>query len=70
MRNRSFWRMLAKFVKAMEGELPGGETKGDVLTFPKGSRVFVHAEGEGELLENVREISVNKNGKSLRVIKA
>lgn len=69
MRNRSVLRMFFKFVKAMEGELPGGVTSRDVLEFPEASSVFVHSEGEGEKLENVIKISVNKNGKSLRVIK-
>ena len=70
MRNRSFWRMLAKFVKATEGELPGGETERDVLEFAKPTSLFVHAEGEGEKLSGVVSIEIGKTGKSLRVIKA
>ena len=68
MRNRSVVRMFLKFVKAMEGELPGGLTTHDVLKFDKPCDVFVHAEGEGEKLEKVSEIEVTKDGKSLRVI--
>ena len=68
MRNRSFWRMLAKFVKATEGELPGGETSCDVLKFAKPCKVFVHAEGEGEELDEVVSVEIEKTGKSLRVI--
>ena len=70
MRNRSFWRMLAKFVKAMEGELPGGEREEDVLKFGKGAEVFVQVEGENDCLKDVKEILIKKNGKGLRVIKA
>ena len=70
MRNRSFWRMLAKFVKATEGELPGRLTKQDVLTFDKPCSLFVHTEGEGEQLEGVSEVAIDKSGKSLRVISA
>lgn len=70
MRNRSVLRMFFKFVKAMEGELPGGLTSCDVLEFPEACRVFAHAEGENEKLEGVRTIEIAKNGKSLRVIKA
>lgn len=70
MRNRSFWRMLRKFLLALEGELPGNESTGDKLTFKKPRKIYVCAEGEGEELENVSEISVSKTGKGLRVIKA
>lgn len=70
MRNRSLVRMFVKFVKALEGELPGGETARDVLEFAKPCEVWVHAEGEGEELKNVSRIEVAKSGKSLRVIKA
>lgn len=62
--------MLRKFAEALEGELPGEESKGDVLTFAKASAVFVHAEGENQKLEGVREITVGKDGRTLRVIKA
>lgn len=68
MRNRSFWRMFGKFVKAIEGELPGKETEEDILEFPKKTDVFVHAEGEGGMIKNVKKIEVLKNGMSLRVI--
>ncbi|MBR3233192.1 hypothetical protein IKF74_02865 [Candidatus Saccharibacteria bacterium] len=68
MRNRSFWRMLFKFTKALEGELPGRESEEDALTFKKASEVFVHAEGENQKLEKVKEIRIIKTGKSLRVI--
>ena len=70
MRNRSFWRMFIKFVKAVEGGLPGGETEKDVLEFRKPADVYVHTEGEGEQLENVKEIVIKKSGESLRVISA
>ena len=70
MRNRSFWRMFRKFLLAIEGELPGSESIGDKLTFKKPCKIFVHAEGEGEELKGVSEISVLKTGKGLRVIKA
>ena len=70
MRNRSFWRMFRKFLLSLEGELPGGESTGDKLSFKKPCKIYVHAEGEGEELENVSEISISKTGKSLRVIKA
>ena len=62
--------MLAKFVKAMEGELPGGEREEDVLKFGKGAEVFVQVEGENDCLKDVKEILIKKNGKGLRVIKA
>ena len=68
MRNRSLLRMFVKFVKAMEGELPGGESVGDVLSFGRACEVWVHTEGEGERLKGVREIEVRKSGESLRVI--
>ena len=68
MRNRSVWRMFAKFMKALEGELPGGESEEDVLEFGRASSVFVHTEGENEKLEKVKEIRIIKAGKSLRVI--
>ena len=68
MRNRSFWRMLAKFIKATEGELPGKETSYDVLEFTKPCSIFVHAEGEGEELKNISKIEVKKPTKSLRII--
>ena len=70
MRNRSVLRMFCKFVKAMEGELPGGLTKKDVLEFPRPCDVYVHAEGEGERLRGVSSIEIQKTGKSLRVISA
>ena len=69
MRNRSFWRMFAKFVKATGGELPGGETSCDVLEFAKPCKLFVHAEGEGEELKDVSKIEIKKNAKALRVIR-
>ena len=68
MRNRSIVRMFVKFVRATEGELPGGKTSQDVLKFVKPRDVFVHAEGEGEKLKNVSEVRIVKDGKSLRVI--
>lgn len=58
MRNRSVLRMFSKFVKAMEGELPGGLTEKDVLKFPEPCLVYAHAEGEGEELHDVSEIEV------------
>ena len=60
--------MLFKFTKALEGELPGRESEEDALTFKKASEVFVHAEGENQKLEKVKEIRIIKTGKSLRVI--
>ena len=41
-----------------------------MLTFRKTSGVFVHAEGENQKLEKVKEIKIDKTGKSLRVISA
>ena len=70
MKNRSFWRMLVKFMKALEGKLPGSRTKVDVISFPEKCDVFVHTEGEGECLKDVSEIKIFKNGRGLRVIKA
>jgi diacylglycerol kinase family enzyme len=70
MRNRSFWRLLDKFAKSLEGKLPGGLAKMDVLSFPEKSDVFVHTEGEGECLKEVKEIKILKSGRCLRVIKA
>ena len=68
MRNRSILRMFRKFIRALEGELPGGESMGDVLVFDKPSDVFVCAEGDGHKLNGVTKIEVLKNGRSLRVI--
>ena len=70
MRNRSFWRMLGIFLVAIQGELPGGESRGDIITFEKPCNIYVHAEGEGEKLKNVSEIHVFKSEKGLRVIRA
>ena len=70
MRNRSFWRMLREFLISLGGQLPGKESKGDTLSFAEPCNVFVHAEGEGEELKDVSEISVLKSGKGLRVIRA
>ena len=70
MRNRSFWRMLGKFLAAIQGELPGEESRGDTITFEKPCNIYVHAEGEGEKLKNVSEIHVFKSEKGLRVIRA
>ncbi len=70
MRNRSFWRMLRAFLVSLGGQLPGKESNGDTLSFAKPCNVFVHAEGEGEELKDVSEISVIKSGKGLRVIRA
>ncbi len=70
MRNRSFWRMLRAFLVSLGGRLPGKESKGDILSFAKPCNVFVHAEGEGEELKDVSEISVLKSAKGLRVIRA
>ena len=70
MRNRSFWRMLRAFLVSLGGRLPGKESKGDILSFTKPCNVFVHAEGEGEELKDVSEISVLKSAKGLRVIRA
>ncbi|MBR5389372.1 hypothetical protein IK146_02325 [Candidatus Saccharibacteria bacterium] len=68
MRNRSIVRMFRKFVKALEGELPGKESRRDVLTFDKPSGVFVCAEGDGYKLDDVSKIEIKKSDKSLRVI--
>ena len=70
MRNRSLFRMFRKFMIALGGDLPGKESKDDVLTFDKLSSVYVHVEGEGEKLDSVSEISVSKSEKGLRVIRA
>lgn len=68
MRNRSIFRAFFKFLGALEEKLPGGETKGDVLEFPSGADVFAHAEGEGEMLREVRKIEIQKAKESVRVI--
>ena len=70
MRNRSLFRMFRKFMIALGGDLPGKESKDDVLTFDKLSSVYVLVEGEGEKLDSVSEISVSKSEKGLRVIRA
>lgn len=68
MMNRSFWRAMFKFIRAMEGELPGKETTQDELLFRKPTDVFVHVEGEGEKLTGVKTIKISKGKESLRVI--
>ena len=69
MRNRSLTRMFRKFLKANEGELPGGLTRGDTLDFFVPSGVYVHAEGEGEKLSGISKIEIMKSSeKALRVI--
>lgn len=69
MRNRSLFRMFGKFLRALEGGYPGSETSGDLLKLGRGSRVFLHAEGEGLWLERVKEIEIRKTGESVRVIR-
>ena len=69
MRNRSFFRMVFVGAKALEGELPGGETEKDLLVFEKPERVFLHVEGEAEEMMDVKEILVEKTGAKVRVIR-
>ncbi|MBQ7802300.1 hypothetical protein IJ380_00305 [Candidatus Saccharibacteria bacterium] len=68
MRNRNLFRALKIFVRALEEELPGGETTGDVLEFPVPATVFVHAEGEGGEVRNVKKIEVSKFERNIRVV--
>ena len=70
MKSRSLFRMFSKFLRALEGRLPGGETKGDEIVFPSKADVYVHSEGEGEKLTGIAKIEVSKNGKALRVIRS
>ena len=70
MRNRSLFRMVGKFLKSLEGELPGRDVKEEKLEFLKPATVFLHTEGEGVKLEGVKEVLVKKTGESLRVIRA
>lgn len=70
MRNRSFWRMLKKFLIALEGTLPGKESIEDIVSFKRPCCIYVRSDGRGERLEEVSKISISKSGKSLRVIKA
>ena len=70
MRNRSFWRMLGKFLVALEGTLPAEQRTSDTLLFKKPCSVQICTDGECEKLENVSKIDVSKSGKGLRVVKA
>ena len=70
LKGRSFFRLFVKFVKAVEEELPGRETTGDVIKFKNPYNIYIHVEGENEKMEGVGEISVKKTGEYVRVISA
>lgn len=70
MKSRSLVRLFSKFLKALGGKLPGSETTRDVLEFVEPYDIYVHAEGEGEQLTDVKKLEIEKRKASIRVITA
>ena len=64
----NFCRLAGMMAKSMLIEVPGAETRGDVLEFVRPSRVKVQAEGESLVFENAKRIEIRKSSQSLKVI--
>lgn len=61
-------RLLKFMLTSMREQLPSEVREKDVLTFVEPSEVELHAEGEYEQKQDVREIMVSKSGVKLRVV--
>lgn len=70
MKNKSLMRMFGKFLKTLDGKLPGGESEGDLISFKTADTVYLHCDGEGERVSGVLEIEIKKAKNGLRVIQA
>ena len=64
----SFYRLAKLMLKSVTVRIPGSSTSGDVLEFTEPSSVAIQAEGESEVLKNVKKIEIKKGEVCLKVI--
>lgn len=64
----SFLRLMKFMLVSMREQVSGEIREEDILTFDEPSEVELHAEGEYEVRENVREIVIRKAKKKLKVV--
>lgn len=64
----SFGRLAWFMVRSVLAHMPGKSTTGDVIKFEQPSTVMIHAEGEYQKLDGVREIEIKKSKQPLRAV--
>ena len=65
----SFWRLFKLMFRSIFFQIPGRETKRDVLELLTPATIEIQAEGEYKSFDNVKKIEIRKSDKCLKMIK-